>query len=132
MKTTYSYSAEAPQMVQSIGTVQKPLFQIHFDTEEVQALSNDGDSSSGQSLSTQYRSLYVQVSVLDYSTLISAIITSRYTSSDVEAIMLNNLEASDAESELTDEKRSEYISEYDALQEWRKHAKEIAKNINVI
>jgi len=129
MKTDYSYSTIRPQTVQSLGMAEKPLYQVNFDTEEVQALSNDGDSSSGQSLSTQYRSLYLQVSVLDYNTLVAAIITSRYSSSDVEAIMLNNLEASDAESELTDEKRAEYISEYNALQEWRKHAKEIAKTI---
>jgi hypothetical protein len=129
MKTNYSHSATSPEAVQSIGTPEKPLYQINFDTEEIQELQGDGNSSSGQSLSTQYRSLYVQVSEIDYNTLVSAIIACRYTSSDTEAIVLNNLEAQDATSSLTEEKRAEYVAEYQALQAWRTHAKEMAKSI---
>lgn len=129
MKTTYSYSAEAPQMVQSIGTVQKPLFQINFDTEEVQSLSNDEDSSSGQSLNKQYRSLYVQVSKLEYATLVSAIVLSRYSSSDIEALVLNNMESLSADSELAEEKSTEHREEFAALQQWRQRAKAIAQSV---
>lgn len=139
MKTTYSYSAEAPQMIQSIGTAQKPLFQINFDTEEVQAFNGDESSSSGQSLNKQYRSLYVQVFKLDYSTLVSAIVLSRYSSSDIEALVLNNMEAKEklnlsssgatSSSDLTFEKATEYREEFNALQQWRQHAKAIAQSV---
>ncbi len=131
MKTNYSYSAIKPDTIQSIGTPEKPLYQINFDTEEIQVSVDDESSSSGKSLSTQYRSIYVQVSALDYDTLVSAIIKSRYSTSDTEAIILNNIEALDATSEITDEKRSEYMAEYKALQDWRAHAKNIAGGIIV-
>lgn len=129
MKINYSYSATKPDTVQSIGTPENPLYQVLFDTEEVQALNPDKDSSSGESLTTQYRSLYVQVASMDYNTLVAAIVGCKYTGDDIEAIVLNNLEAQDTSSSLDDEKRAEYIAEYQTLQAWRTHAKETAKNI---
>lgn len=118
MKEEFSYSAEQPQMVKNIGLPSNPLFQVCFDTELIESTGPDGK------VSTQYRSHYVHVDRIEYSTLVSAIVSSRYTSNDVEAIMLNNMEASNPS--LSVEKKLEYINEYNNLQAWRTHAKEIA------
>lgn len=118
MKEEFSYSAEQPQMVKNIGLPSNPLFQVCFDTELIESTGQDG------TVSTQYRSHYVHVDRIEYSTLVSAIVSSRYTSNDVEAIMLNNMEASNPS--LSVEKKLEYINEYNNLQAWRTHAKEIA------
>lgn len=118
MKEEFSYSAEQPQVVKNIGLPSNPLFQVCFDTELIESTGPDG------TVSTQYRSHYVHVDRIEYSTLVSAIVSSRYTSNDVEAIMLNNMEASNPS--LSVEKKLEYINEYNNLQAWRTHAKEIA------
>ena len=118
MKEEFSHSAEQPQMVKNIGLPSNPLFQVCFDTELIESTGPDG------TVSTQYRSHYVHVDRIEYSTLVSAIVSSRYTSNDVEAIMLNNMEASNPS--LSVEKKLEYINEYNNLQAWRTHAKEIA------
>ncbi|MFA6728913.1 MAG: hypothetical protein WCS17_11990, partial [Prevotella sp.] len=57
------------------------------------------------------------------------VIGCKYTSDDIEAIVLNNLEAMDVSSSLTEDKRTEYTAEYITLQAWRTHAKETVKNI---
>ena len=118
MKEEFSYSTEQPQMVKNIGLPSNPLFQVCFDTELIESTGPDG------TVSTQYRSHYVHVDRIEYSTLVSAIVSSRYTSNDVEAIMLNKMESSNPS--LSEEKKMEYIDEYNNFQAWRTHAKEIA------
>jgi hypothetical protein len=122
MKINYSYSAEQPSLLQSIGTATSPKYQVNFDTE---ALNQETD---GQTVTT-YRSLYVQVTSLAYDQLVAAIIQSRYTSNDIEAIMLNNMAAIGNTETLTTEKRAEYVDEYTKLQAWRAHAKEVASEV---
>ena len=123
MKINYSYSANQPTLVQSIGTATSPKYQINFDTEALQTEDTEGKPV------TNYRSLYVQVTALNYNDLVAAIIQSRYTSSDIEAIMLNNMAAIGNTETHTTEKRSEYIGEYMELQAWRAHAKEVAHEV---
>lgn len=123
MKINYSYSANQPALMQSIGTATSPKYQINFDTEALQTEDTEGKPV------TNYRSLYVQVTALNYDALVAAIIQSRYTSSDIEAIMLNNIAAIGNTETLTTEKRSEYIGEYMELQAWRAHAKEVAHEV---
>lgn len=123
MRQEFSYSGQMPELVQSIGSASNPLFQICFDTIEVSS------NNPGFDPLTQFKSNYVQVQKLDYATIVSAIISSRYNSSDVEAIVLNNMEATDTSSSLSENKRTEYLNEYNELQSWRAHAKEIAGGI---
>ena len=124
MKINYSYSAIQPALMQSIGTATSPKYQINFDTEELSSEDMEGKTV------TSYRSLYVQVTELNYDALVAAIIQSRYTSSDIEAIVLNNMAAIDNTENITSEKRSEYVEEYTKLQAWRTHAKEIASSLS--
>lgn len=122
MKINYSHSTEQPALVQSIGTATSPKIQVNFDTEAL------NEETEGQTVTT-YRSLYVQVTSLAYDQLVSAIIQSRYTSNDIEAIMLNNMAAIGNTETLTTEKRAEYVDEYTKLQAWRAHAKEVASEV---
>lgn len=125
MKINYSYSSEQPSLMQSIGTATSPKYQINFDTEELSSEDIDGNTV------TSYRSLYVQVKSISYADVISAIIQSRYSDSEITAIVMNNMQANDINSEISQEKRKEYISEYAELQSWRKHAKEIASSLSI-
>ena len=125
MKINYSYSAEQPSLMQSIGTATSPKYQINFDTEELSSEDIEGKTV------TSYRSLYVQVKSISYADVISAIIQSRYSDSEITAIVMNNMQANDINSEISQEKRKEYISEYTELQSWRKHAKEIASSLSI-
>ncbi len=125
MKINYSYSDSQPALMQSIGTATSPKYQINFDTEELSSEDIDGNTV------TNYRSLYVQVTALNYSDLVAAIIQSRYPDSEITAIVMNNMQANDINSEISQEKRKEYISEYTELQSWRKHAKEIASSLSI-
>ena len=125
MKINYSYSSSQLSLMQSIGTATSPKYQINFDTEEL--LSEDIDGNTV----TSYRSLYVQVKSISYANVISAIIQSRYSDSEITSIVMNNMQANDINSEISQEKRKEYISEYTELQSWRKHAKEIASSLSI-
>ena len=125
MKINYSYSSEQPSLMQSIGTATSPKYQINFDTEELSSENTDGQPV------TNYRSLYVQVKSISYADVISAIIQIRYSDSEITAIVMNNMQANDINSEISQEKRKEYISEYTELQSWRKHAKEIASSLSI-
>ena len=66
---------------------------------------------------------------ITYDRVVSAIITDAYTIDKREAIFANYEEAKDAGSNITDDKRAEYISEYNQFQAWRRMAKQIAKMI---
>ena len=125
MKINYSYSANRPSLMQSIGTATSPKYQINFDTEELSSEDIEGNTV------TSYRSLYVQVKSISYADVISAIIQSRYSDSEITSIVMNNMQANDINSEISQEKRKEYISEYTELQSWRKHAKEIASSLSI-
>lgn len=53
----------------------------------------------------------------DYPTIVTAIIRTKYTEDDVEAILLNGIDT------------PEHKAEYDTLQAWRKTAKQIAHQV---
>lgn len=58
--------------------------------------------------------------------MISAIINDRYNNNSYQAISANYELAKDPESQITPEKRAEYLAEHAAFQEWRVHAKVIS------
>ena len=55
----------------------------------------------------------------DYGRLVAAIVRSRYSSDDVEAIIQNYLS----------DKTTEHMNEFDELQQWRAEAKRLARTI---
>lgn len=58
--------------------------------------------------------------------MISAIINDRYNNNSYQAISANYDLAKDPESQITPEKRAEYLAEHAAFQDWRAHAKVIS------
>lgn len=66
----------------------------------------------------------------DYGSIISAIVSEKYSTDDREAIIANyHLAVEGVTNGLTEEKRKEYISEYDTFQAYRVKAKELAKKV---
>lgn len=63
-----------------------------------------------------YEYVIVKLGNWNYSGIVSAIVRSRYSQDDVEAIILN---AGD----------KEHMAKYEELQEWRKFAKQLAKSV---
>ena len=123
-KVQYSFSGEQPAPVQKIGE----LFQVNFDVEEVQV--NPEPNNPDKEVATSYRCIYARVDSLEYAELVSAIVGTRYDASDVEAIMLNYIQAQESNPLFDPEKKAEYIEEYQQLQDWREHAKEVAQSLS--
>lgn len=67
-----------------------------------------------------------------YGEIVSAIINDRYPADKTQAIMANYENAKDSASDLAEEKRAEYLQEYADYQDWRAHAKDIAKTVSNI
>lgn len=65
----------------------------------------------------------------DYSSIVSAIVKDRYNDDEIQAVLANYAEAINTASVLTllPEKKEEYLKEYADFQNWRSHAKEVAK-----
>ena len=79
-----------------------------------------------------YSAEYIELrgGIRSYDAIASAIIEDKYPSDKMDAIRLNfelTQNSSVASISLDDSKRDEYIAEYKAMQEWRIHAKEIAR-----
>lgn len=62
-----------------------------------------------------------------YALMVSGIINDRYNADSNQALIANYELAKDSESGISEEKRAEYTAEYAAYQEWRSHAKAIAR-----
>ena len=71
----------------------------------------------------------IDVKGSSYSAIVNAIMVDRYPSDKVQAVLLNYQDALDATSEITDEKRAEYLAEYNEMQAYRKYAKSIAQTV---
>jgi len=69
----------------------------------------------------------IDVKGQSYGEIISAIINDRYNADDNQALQANHELAKDPDSEISEEKRAEYLAEYAAYQSWRAHAKDIAR-----
>ena len=69
----------------------------------------------------------IDVQGSSYASIVNAIMVDKYPSDKVQAVLLNYQDALDSTSEITEEKRAEYIKEYNDMQDYRKFAKEIAR-----
>ena len=87
---------------------------INFDEAEVTV--HDHQKEEDVKAYT-YETIRINRSDFNYGGLVSAIIRSRYSSDNVEAIVLNGTNT------------EEHAAEYEALQAWRNHAKEVAKAV---
>lgn len=102
---------------------------IFFDIEGEQNPATDPDE-----IEHSPKNFYVGQNVdiegeQNYGAIISGIVNDRFTNDDVQAILANYELAKDEASSIGDQKRAEYVEDYKAWQEWRAHAKEVAKKV---
>lgn len=84
-----------------------PSYAFNFDIVEV-----DGKY--------HYQQAIVPIGQWDYPHLVAAIIRAKYSADDVEAILLNRGDGD-----------PDHEAQYEELQQWRKHAKDLAKEVFV-
>ena len=123
MKTVYQVQALPSDGVAI--TLEGTLLRVLFDFEKVEA--QEGDDIHMPKADDLYYCESIDVNGRGYGDIISAIVNDRYPTDEKDAIMANyELVKDDL---CPEEKKSEYIAEYQALQNWRTRAKEIAKII---
>lgn len=117
MKLKKSYFSVEPDMVTSEGNNKL----ITFDVEEVK-VKNEAMGEGGEvPETTQYAAYCVRVDEpVTRDRIIAAIITAAYPSDEMQAIINNHL------LDPTDE---EHEAEFNEMQQWRTHAKEIASKV---
>lgn len=117
MKLKKSYFSVEPDMVTSEGNNKL----IAFDVEEVK-VKNEAMGEGGEATeTTQYAAYCVRVDEpVTRDRIIAAIITAAYPSDEMQAIINNHL------LDPTDE---EHEAEFNEMQQWRTHAKEIASMV---
>jgi hypothetical protein len=69
---------------------------------------------------------YVELQGRNYGDMVAAIIACHYNNDRMQAVINNHALAVDPDEELSEEKRTEYLEEYAAMQAWRRNAKAIA------
>lgn len=107
------------------------ILRVYFDIKPHVPVVSEDEPESHQVIEAAplYVCENVDVEGRTYSDVVSAIVNDRYSADDVQALQANYIEAKDPDSELEDEKREEYLTEYSDFQSWRKHAKEIASAV---
>ena len=123
MKTVYQVQALPADGVAI--TLEGKLLRVLFDFEKVEF--PEGDDTHMPTADDLYYCESIDVDGRGYGDIISAIVNDRYPTDQKDAIMANyELVKDDL---CPEEKKAEYIAEYQALQNWRARAKEIAKII---
>lgn len=111
------FSPTPPQTIEDCGPIRHFRFNIEQVTAE-QAAAYGGDTEGYIYEEATVRG--ARFGLWDYPTLVTAIIHSRYTADQIEAIVANYLDGEDDE---------QHRLEMAELQEWRKQAKTIAHEI---
>lgn len=109
--------------------IEAGLLRIFFDYEKDETVREDIEGNAVAN-DNAYKCELVEVQAPHtYPRIVSAIVDDRYSASDVTAIIANHALAADEKSDITEEKRAEYLQDYTTFQELRSHAKEVAKNV---
>lgn len=110
-------------------TVSGNYLQVAYDFVRIEQKADDRMHMVVEN-SCQGEYIELRGGIRSYDAIASAIIEDKYPSDKMDAIRLNFELAQNsavASIALDDSKREEYIAEYKAMQEWRIHAKEIAR-----
>lgn len=101
------------------------LLRVYFDFHQEEVKDNEGNVVSDP---VQFSCQNVDIKGdHGYGSIVSAIVNDKYTPDQIQAIVFNYELAKDEESDITAEKRAEYLQEYRDLQIFRAHAKEVAQ-----
>ena len=112
-------------------TVSGNYLQVAYDFVRIEQKSEDSDGMH-MTIENSCQGEYIELrgGIRSYDAIVDAIIEDKYPSDKMDAIRLNFELAQNgavASIALDDSKREEYIAEYKEMQEWRIHAKEIAR-----
>nr|DAH62772.1 MAG TPA: hypothetical protein [Bacteriophage sp.] len=105
--------------------------QVAYDFVRIEQKSEDSNGMH-MMLENSCQGEYIELrgGIRSYDAIVDAIIEDKYPSDKMDAIRLNfELAQNSAVASISwdDSKREEYIAEYKEMQEWRIHAKEIAR-----
>lgn len=129
MKTYFDLVGEAPKENVSVN-VSSNWMRVTYDyVKSEPKKDSEGNVVVGDNA---YSAEYIELrgGIRSYDAIVSAIIEDKYPSDKMDAIRLNFELAQNgavAAIELDESKCDEYLAEYKAMQEWRIHAKEIAR-----
>lgn len=129
MKETFYYPEQS--MTQCIVS-QEPKVAIFTDNKSASVCFDFGETSQKNSWNDEEVTVKyctrIRLKSLEYDTIVSEIVNSFYTSDEVAAITSNyiNTIATVSAVSIDEDKQSEYIDEWTALQQLRTKAKEIA------
>lgn len=117
------------------GIVIRPegaVVRLFFDIEPVTEMpAEDGETPSGPS--DLYKCYNVDVPVpANYGSIVAAIVNDRYSADDTQALISNFTSARIEDSDMTEDKREEYIAEWNDFQSWRAKSKEIATIVTTL
>lgn len=106
--------------------------QVAYDFVRIEQKADDANDSMRMAVENSCLGEYIELrgGIRSYDAIASAIIEDKYPSDKMDAIRLNfelSQNSAVASISLDDSKREEYIAEYKAMQEWRIHAKKIAR-----
>ena len=104
-------------------TLEGPLVRLLFDFTPATPVLEDGEEAPDDLFDCE------SVDTTDRSSggIVSAIINDRYSQDRVQAILANYQNAIDPESTIDVDKRAEYLQEYHEFQDYREHAKTVAR-----
>ena len=100
------------------------IYQIMFNFEDVEHIDEEGIESDSQK---HYMCDLIEVATLDYASIVSAIIREKYSQDDVEAILSNYQLCKDGEA--GEDRCIRYEEDYNAYQDYRAMAKQVANQI---
>lgn len=113
-------------------TLSGNYLQVAYDFVRIEQKSEDSKDGMHMMLENSCQGEYIELrgGIRSYDAIASAIIEDKYPSDKMDAIRLNfELAQNSAVASISfdDSKREEYIAEYKEMQEWRIHAKEVAR-----
>lgn len=129
MKANYQFASVPDNGI--IAYTEGNIVRVFFDIEEAPApIPMEGEEAPEDQPKT-YNCEQVDVTTgRTYGDIVAAIVNSKYSPDDVQAILANYTEIGAATPyNATEEKQEEYIKEYDEFQKWRSHAKEVATEV---
>jgi hypothetical protein len=121
MKANYQMPSLPQNGVQV--TLEGPLVRLLFDFTPATPVLEDGEEAPDDLFDCES----VDTTDRSYGGIVSAIINDRYSQDRVQAILANYQNAIDPESTIDVDKRAEYLQEYHEFQDYREHAKTVAR-----
>ena len=121
MKANYQMPSLPQNGVQV--TLEGPLVRLLFDFTPATPVLEDGEEAPDDLFDCES----VDTTDRSYGGIVSAIINDRYSHDRVQAILANYQNAIDPESTIDVDKRAEYLQEYHDFQDYREHAKTVAR-----